>query len=627
MYVANYETTESVELPDTRTQFYSKVARELLILRRSRQSGSRMARGSLERQREQVLGRIALQNMSETYQPVNSIMRADAVESVKCITGISSTAEAESFFDRLATETGIIEDEQPGESVRFIHRTFCEYLAAIESVKGADESLSALLGLHQSFVRSGTPQERTRLVEVIPFACALIAQRSVQTELLSRVAESQDWELVGRCLLETQAYDHPAWLAYETAESTYLASVPRQCWDNQWLQRVHPFRSLLSDAEAVATISFNVVGPRESFEVFFKRIISNAEDDVVDLFNLFAAEDASAAYRFAEESGLDLLGKRPDLIVRSCESPPFLALAIERLQGSVDSQMWATILAEAALRYKVVAAALEALPGNKFSTLPTYASRQCWPFLPANSLRSVCMRASSVPSELRTQFPLMTLLLMAKAFGKSKVRAAGWITASLAWTLVVTPLFFSVLLPTRNEEGGQRAPTEYPPSTWVLIILVVTVVLILPLLIIGTIGFSLLLGVVRERVIAWRLMNFHQDPKNAFSDANSEWLAARATRGWISALTLPMHRSAALVSAAFDAIRSGVFEIEPGSDWSASLLQRSICIEVPQGEAGSVRVVITMRTLGRYKILRTASSGLLEQTAVRFGRTDLTSSP
>ena len=169
MYVANYESVEEeADLPDTRTEFYSKVTKELLVLRRTRQSGSRTARQTLERQREQVLGSLALENMLDTTTPVNRVSWPAAIAAVRKVLGASTDDEAERSFNAIAAETGIVEDEQPGESLKFIHLTFCEYLAAIESIKGRRNGYAELLAAHKRLTEAGAAHERSRLLEVTP---------------------------------------------------------------------------------------------------------------------------------------------------------------------------------------------------------------------------------------------------------------------------------------------------------------------------------------------------------------------------------------------------------------------------------------------------------------------------
>lgn len=91
---------------------------------------------------------------------VKSVMSCDEVK-------------AEAAFRELAKETGLVTEERSRESIRFIHLTFCEFLAAFESVEGQEDGWKRLIDAHREYRKDREPQLNSRLLEVIPFACGL----------------------------------------------------------------------------------------------------------------------------------------------------------------------------------------------------------------------------------------------------------------------------------------------------------------------------------------------------------------------------------------------------------------------------------------------------------------------
>jgi hypothetical protein len=146
MYIANYQRVISADLPDTRTQFYTKVARELLIMRRSRQLGSRKARLTLERQRLQVLGAIAFDNLVDPSCPANSIQLNEVLKIVQKVTKCSNEDKAEEIFNELANETGLMSEDAPGETVSsFTSRSVSILLRLKLHVKGLMDGRAYLM--------------------------------------------------------------------------------------------------------------------------------------------------------------------------------------------------------------------------------------------------------------------------------------------------------------------------------------------------------------------------------------------------------------------------------------------------------------------------------------------------
>jgi predicted NACHT family NTPase len=131
MYVESDRESTAGELPNTRTEFYQAVVNELLIKRRRRQDLVSRATSALREQREIVLGRLALDNLLDPTQPINSLSWKRAI-TVASDLWACTDSEAEDRLYELSSETGLISEERHGESFCFIHQTFCEFLGAIE---------------------------------------------------------------------------------------------------------------------------------------------------------------------------------------------------------------------------------------------------------------------------------------------------------------------------------------------------------------------------------------------------------------------------------------------------------------------------------------------------------------
>jgi hypothetical protein len=358
MYVANHQSVPRGEMADSRTDFYRKVVDELLVLRRRRQEVT-VGSNSLREQRESLLGALALDNLVDSRQSANALSWSKAID-VASRAWRCDEAEAETRLRQLASETGIISEERPGETFRFIHLTFCEFLAAKESSVGRENGWEELIASHLNNLVAKDVRSRSRLVETIPFATALLP-RVARDAALSRVAELADAELLGRCLLEVQSYEHEAWNQYLSGERAYLMSRPAGP-DAEWLRRLHLFNVVLRDAkgwaETVAQRSLNV-----DLDELYKNLLSGDESLFVDVFVSYAAQDAAAAFRLANSFGIDILHAHPDVVIESCQEPPFLAIALDYARKlDEDSTQWDFVLTEAGLRFANVSARLAREP-------------------------------------------------------------------------------------------------------------------------------------------------------------------------------------------------------------------------------------------------------------------------
>jgi hypothetical protein len=423
MYVASDQlSADSTDVPETRTWFYSQVVTELLIARRWRQVGPPSARTALVRQREAILGQIALEHLLDPNQPTNALSWAAAVDAAVKVLNYQAD-QAEAYLRDLSKETGLFTEEREGESLRFIHLTFCEFFAAQEAAEGRSSGWDDLIRAHQDFRADDRRQVRARLAEVIPFAVGLLPRSRIERGL-DDALRLEDSQILARCFLETQYYAHPAWEGFARREIDALASESPEDWNQDWLRRLHLLSTVLRESERWAA-STGGRPPAVTSGELFQRLVGADEERLVRVFSSYSMQDAAASFRLAEVCGVDLVAARPDLVVESCASPPFLALAVDRTNaGEGVATNWPKVLAEAGLRFQVVAVRLgQARPIASWShALARLPSRDNWsrPIGGARSLYGDCLalgcngeRGSTTP----TVFPLLRVVTEVRAPG------------------------------------------------------------------------------------------------------------------------------------------------------------------------------------------------------------------
>ncbi|MBE1485209.1 hypothetical protein H4W31_000847 [Plantactinospora soyae] len=359
MYVASDQSSEESSTPDTRTAFYSQVVEELLVARRKRQLGL-TAKSAIREQRERLLGRLALDNLLSQEQPANEIQWQAAIRAVTDIYSCPSHDEAARTIREVCKETGILSEERPSETLRFIHLTFCEFLAAKEAIQERHDGLNELIESHRAFTKGTAPQARTRLIEVIPFALGL-SQRVSRTAALDSIWSIQDRAVVGRCFLETQAYDHKIWPRYVGREMKSLLRLGREFWDEEWLRRLHLLTVIIADENAWAKLYHR--SPTLTLHSFFLQMIEGDREKLRTVIGSYAAFDPQAAFRIAEACEVDLVRDQPATVVEHLSNPPFYSMLIERLKADEEPhENWFMVLAEAALGSQYVAHQLSMEP-------------------------------------------------------------------------------------------------------------------------------------------------------------------------------------------------------------------------------------------------------------------------
>ncbi len=425
MYVAEDQAAGHLVAPNSRTEFYSKVTQELIINRRLQQKGPTPAHSKLREHRERILGRLAYQHLMNEKQPANSLLLEDALVIIQQVAKVNRESAIEVFRD-VAKETGLISEERPGQTLRFIHLTFCEFLAAFEAVEGQRHGFKKLVEKHH-FLQSdfGHAHLRSRLLEVIPFALGLI-KRVDRDEALAEVITLGDDQLAARCFLETKQYENRLWPPLVSRLKQTLLSVPEEHWDSKWLRELHLFNIVTKDSQECSTYARLKVS-HVDLDEFLGALVGQQKASAVKLLSTYATQDAVAVFRLAELSNLDLIGDFPDIVVQNCDQAPFLALVIEQTLATETppSIQWIRALAEAALRSRAVSQAIEAINPSQVLTncIQELPQKYYWsfPFGSHHSLRSQLITLAVNHRESNDeQFPALAVLRSVPAPGHFK---------------------------------------------------------------------------------------------------------------------------------------------------------------------------------------------------------------
>lgn len=353
MYINDYTRLHEAELPDTRTEFYKSVVDELVIRRRARQLNDRAGRRAKRSDRLAVLGRIAFENLTDPDQPANSISWDKAVAATRALLTIPSDDLAAQTLLDLGRDTGLFVEERHGETIRFIHLTFCEYLAALDATQNQRGGWDALVaGQRAAAGTSGA----SRLAEVIPFAVGM-TPRSTIDRVLDEVWELEQPGLYVRSILESQHYSHQCWQKYVLQERDWLISQPDDEWNHAWLDRLQLY--LTAVAECASIDSKAVVG---YIDMLFVGLVGDQRNRLIHLFSTYAAENPGGAFRFAASCGVDLAQDAPHVVAREAAHPPFLAVCLEIAQSSANASSWCAIFACAGLKHSIAAQMLSRAP-------------------------------------------------------------------------------------------------------------------------------------------------------------------------------------------------------------------------------------------------------------------------
>lgn len=413
MYVAEDQAKGHLVAPESRTEFYKKVTDELLIKRRLAQTGPAPAHTTLKEQRERILGQLAYDHMLNEREPTNSLSWHSAIRVVQQVMKCNEV-EAARKFREIAKETGLITEERLNETFRFIHLTFCEFLAAFEAVHGQSEGWRELIATHNSFQQQSKPQLRSRLIEVLPFACGLLP-RVKRTEAVSDIANLFNNGLLARTFLETKLYDHDRWPVFTENWKQRLLMVYENAWNDDLLQELHLFNVVMRDANLCANHMAQIANVPD-LDSFYSELLKKQQQSLATLLRAYASQDAAASFRMAELNHLNLAIDLPEVVLDNCDQAPFFALILEQAAHEQNNPYrWAALLAEAALRSKFVAKSMYELPPLKewepiAEDVPV-SQRWALPDLFDKSLYTQCITIALKPNyQLTDSTPLLKLI-------------------------------------------------------------------------------------------------------------------------------------------------------------------------------------------------------------------------
>jgi hypothetical protein len=281
-----------------------------------------------------------------------------------------------------------------------------------------------LLARYRQLSESARLAEQTRLVEVIPFACALAYSYKTH-ELISQLAETNNHRLLAQTFLESKAYDHPHWRVFvEQQKSKLLSSRDR---DAGWLSDLHLFILMSVDASRTVYIRADVDAPTTDEIVRFLGQLGGQEQEAIfTLIDEYARQDAVAAFRVASLCRVDILQINPLFVVENCLQPAFLAMALDKLSSELPRfHRWSCAIAEAGLRSVAVSRALGLISNSPWSKGVDDIDRERrWfiePLVPRNMLTE-CITYCLSTSSVEPVFDRLAALNEHSPLGKYKVR-------------------------------------------------------------------------------------------------------------------------------------------------------------------------------------------------------------
>jgi len=353
MYVARDQANRNNVTPESRTEFYESVSEELIYRRRAAATPDQKIPRKKRDDWKRFLAKVSLEHLLDDSQPANCLSWNSMV-----LIGMSFFGDdrdiAELAIHEISTYTGLITIERDSETVRFIHLTFCEFLAAWGAANLSSDGWGQLIDTHRRLTGMATS---SRLSEVIPFAVRHLPDFR-RSEAILDVLGFRDSRLSALSFLESKEYDHPEWSNFAADSMDKIIKEKLSENYSGWLANLHVFSVVLTDA------ILSVEGGRrekllELQDQFYRLLLDSDGVPVSKLIATLARQDAAAAFRLSEYCQIDIVVDMPSLVISSCDQPPFLAIIIERAEKEVDKiDIWATVLTEAALRSHAVAQAL-----------------------------------------------------------------------------------------------------------------------------------------------------------------------------------------------------------------------------------------------------------------------------
>ncbi|MEU4191363.1 NACHT domain-containing protein [Kribbella sp. NPDC026611] len=354
MYVATDQLTGGEGLPETRPDFYRSVTDELLVRRRGRQFGLTTGLSLLLRNRQQLLGRLAIEHLLDGKQSRNTLQWDTAINLVREHEGLSSDAAAAVLLRELSRDTGLFTEERREETLRFIHLTFCEFLAATAVAKGADEAWEKIVkGVESDPGGLSATRFVERLAEVIVFAVALEENAKTRRKRARWAVEACGPDIALRTMLDCQPYDDSAVVNELERLAGSIVSAPAPTRDDNWLYLFRQAAMVLRDRELVANV---ITGEnREFLAPFFERTVDGSPSDFDRLFLSYVRLDPAGALQLSQSLDADGVTNHQKLLAKALDEPAVLAHVLARFtRDERGVREWAWILALGALYFQSV---------------------------------------------------------------------------------------------------------------------------------------------------------------------------------------------------------------------------------------------------------------------------------
>ncbi|MGH6924279.1 MAG: NACHT domain-containing protein [Propylenella sp.] len=434
MYVAQDQEGHSLA-PDSRTEFYARVVDELLVRRRALQTGARSGLAAVRQQRQKVLGRLALNHLLDTGRAANSLDWTKAVVDTSAAIGLGHE-QAEAVLREISKETGIITEEQEGESLRFIHLTFCEFMAAFEAIEGLASGWDSLKETYKRHLVEASIATRSRLAEVIPFACGLMP-RHRRPRALAELVEVAPQRTCLLALLETKEYQSSigSGLLVNTREQIAVGAIDGG--QNLDYELIHLYLVLCVDADRDTAI--HDVARASWVDGFFSRLNEVRPDFVEQFVSTYAKQDAVAALRVALLYGVDIFQSSIEIVIENCDQVAFLGTLLGKVESDPSQRIfWTSALAESGLRSRAVASMISKLETDAWRDEASNADQEfVWyrgGFV-GRSPYTECLTVASAHLQAGDQrFPLLLKLREVRSPGRRFGDVA------LAWMTLLTML-------------------------------------------------------------------------------------------------------------------------------------------------------------------------------------------
>jgi hypothetical protein len=235
-----------------------------------------------------------------------------------------------------------------GETLRFIHLTFCEFIAAHYVSHYIADGISKLCELQQQFNAFDNAATRSRLDQVFPFALGLVRPVD-QPKALDAVERIVSDDVLTAIFLESKAYAHPAWVRYYRRVMLLLTELATSPDPEVFAADIHMLTVLVNDAATHGTAT-EVDG--RSFEEQLITLFQGGNIFLHKLLEGLSGYDAVAAFKVAQACGLAPLDQAPDFVRSGFEQPEFMLFALEQMRQDGDHRgLWISLALEASLAF------------------------------------------------------------------------------------------------------------------------------------------------------------------------------------------------------------------------------------------------------------------------------------